>query len=460
MAACVDDGTTELDSGTTPSTGTGQDSADITETGDTTDTTDTQPRPAAQLAGDAPVNLLIISVDTFRRDHVGFHGGRDTTPVIDGLMAQGVVLADHAPCANWTYPSVLCSQTGMNSVDLGVHPSVGKTDGAYTYEFPTVDALLKDAGYATALTSANAFFKPSLGTGKDFDHVTVTAQWEADDALANALVQLEALMATGGPWFQHVHLFDPHTPYTAPAEYTLGETADLAPMAYDFSTQAGVDDMLRTWATLSAEDQAIVSAWIDALYAADVRFADAEIGRFLDALDALGGLDDTLVLFWSDHGEQFYEDGRFGHGVDLHDEEADGWAFLWMKDGGLAPAVFTRPTGQIDLLPTVWDLLGLATPDQFQGHVAGMADADQGRLVAHWAQDGTAAMSWQVGTDKLIYRWDGTLELYDRTADASEDQDIAEQHPDRVSALWDELQPEVAKMVEINPLPTAVPPEL
>ncbi len=409
--------------------------------------------PAVQLAGDRPVNLLVISLDTLRRDFVGYHSGRDITPTLDRLMSEGVVLDDHLLGANWTYPSVLSTQTGRNTVDLALHPAVGETVEPYEYTWPTLDEVLLGQGYQSALTSANPFFQPYLGLGRGWSSVSYQAQWPAADALAQSLTQLSTLQATGDPWYLHVHLADPHTPYTADAQYEVGLDV-LDPIPYDLESQTGAEELHQAWPSASSEEQALYLAWIEGLYSAELRSLDAELALFLVELETVGALEETLVLVWSDHGEQFFENDHFGHGLNVHDEEGNGVAFYWMSDGGLVPGVYGEPTTQIDLAPTTWDLLGLEIPGQFTGRIAGLADPNRGQLLSHWSKIGTPAMAWKRGDHKLIYRWDGTLELYNRAVDPDEETDIAGDHSKLVAAFWSQLSVEVDKMAAINPNPS------
>lgn len=414
--------------------------------------------PVVVLAGERPTNLLVISVDTFRRDYLGAISGLDTTPNLDAMIADGVLLRDHAPCSNWTYNSLLCAQTGRNTVDLGIHVEMGAQITATTSQADTVDYLLKLQGFDAALSSANPYFQPAFGLGRGFDLVAFKGKWQATETFESALVHHGELAVDGNPWYLHVHLADPHAPYTAPVEYER-DTADLAPSPFELTTDDGFRALHRGWGGASQVDQALTLEWIYRLYEAEVRYFDDELGRFLGELAERGALDDTLVVLWSDHGEQFFEDGSIGHGVDLHDEEADGFAVFWMADQGLVPAIHREPTTQIDLAPTVFDVLGLPQSDQFDGEIAGMAPADRGRLVAHWNPH-EPAMAWQVGDHKLIYRWGGGVSLFDRATDRDELTDIAAQRPELTSLLWQGLAPQVDKMLAINPFPDAVDPGL
>ncbi len=459
LAGCSSGGFVDAESDATPRQGDDSGNTEVVSHDTGGDTAMPLPLERAVVArGDAPTNLLVISIDTLRRDYIGALSARDTTPFLDSLIAEGVVLNDHASCANWTLNALLCAQTGRYTVDLGFHAAMGGEYDSSMSVADTVDRMLKQRGYDTALSTANAYFQPSFGLGRGWDSVVAKSQWVAEESFESALAQHVQLASTGAPWYLHVHLLDPHSPYSADPVFERN-TEMLAQNRFDFSSEAGFDELRREWDQLSGEDRSLALAWVDRLYAAELRSMDEAIRVFMEALADRGALEDTLVVIWSDHGEQFYEDDGQGHGLDLHDEETDAFALFWMADRGLEAGMYPGPTTHIDLAPTVFDLLALPQSDQFEGEIAGLASAERGRLVVHWNQR-EPAMAWQVGNDKLIYRWDGSLSLFERTEDRGETVDVAPLRSRRVGVLWSELQPQVEKMLAIHPSPDAVEPEL
>jgi arylsulfatase A-like enzyme len=436
LMGCTDDPTSLADSGATP---------DLTDSGDEIPWEGPFIRPQ----GDIPQNLLVISIDTLRRDRMGALGGTTATPVMDALAAEGVLLADHHSCANWTFPSVLCAQTGRTTLQLEFHPDPGSVEDRYDQTFPTLSTLFRDAGFGTALTTGNSFFRQANGTANGFEEVALFSYESVDATLPSALEQLGAAVSSGKPFYQHVHLMDPHTPYTA-EESWWGVTTGLSPMDYDLSTEIGLDELLSKIGGLSTEERAEVLAWLDVVYEADVRKMDAGIGEFLAQAQDLGALDSTLVMFWSDHGEQFFEDDLFGHGRGLHDEETDSIALFWMANEGLVPGIWTGPTASWDLAPTVMDAMGLSLGEDFMGSVVGTAPRDRRRLGVHWSFE-SSALSTEVEGWKLIYHWDGSYSLYDRNQDRGEELDLAGSETERAQTLWGILKPQVHDLYAIHP---------
>jgi arylsulfatase A-like enzyme len=399
--------------------------------------------------GSAPSNLLVISIDTLRRDRFGFLGDVSVTPNLDALALQGVVLSDHVSCANWTAPSMICGQTGRTSLQVGFHPVPGDLEQVYDQSFPTQEYFFRDAGFQAVLTTANYFFSGENGSALGFQQVVALGYQAAPLTLEAALGQLLGVADGDTPFYQHVHLVDPHTPYTAPQEW-FGDTTGLSVLEHDLSTESGITAALRAYEGMDATERADLAAWFDLAYQADVRLMDDEIGTFLAAAEAAGALDDTLVLFWSDHGEQFWEDDLFGHGRALHDEEADSFALFWMADEGLVPGVWTGPTAGLDLPPTLMTLFELPLSEDYMGHPVGLAPAERRRISVHF-DDMNSQLSLEKEGWKLIYHWDGTLELYNRSSDRGEETDLADQEPEMARDLYNLLRGRILELAALHP---------
>ncbi len=405
--------------------------------------------PLIQLAGDRPRNLLVISIDTLRRDRVGFTGGTDLTPGLDALAAEGFALQDHHACANWTFPSVLCAQTGRTSLQLGFHPEPGDASEPYPGTYPTLDVMLLEAGFHTALVTTNVFLRPLSGTASGFEVFELMGYDAPEDVAAAALSQLSEAVGDDRPFYQHVHFLDPHSPYGAPSEW-WGDTSHLAPLAWDFTTEAGIDEMLKAWAELDGAEQGNVKGWVDVLYDAEIKRMDAAIADLFTEARALGALEDTLVVVWSDHGEQFWEDGRFGHARATHDEELDAIGLFWMEAGGVVAGETHRPTANVDLVPTVLDLLGLPEAEHAKGSIVGTPPFDRRRVGVHFSPTDTQLSMERKGW-KLVVDWDGDAALYDRSTDRGEEVDRLADEPALASELWGYLRPRFEDLQDLHP---------
>ena len=162
-----------------------------------------------------------------------------------------------------------------------------------------------------------------------------------------------------------------------------------------------------------------------------------------EALDAAGRLDDTLVMFWNDHGEQLFEHGARGHAISLFGEETDGFALFWAR--GLSPAVWDEATTNLDLMPTALWLLDIDPPPGLAGDVVGTAPAERPVFGTVAPIGRPPQQSVTVGNRKLIYRWDGLKSLFLRDTDPAEANNVYDDNPAVVQAMWDLLLPEVER---------------
>ncbi len=401
-----------------------------------------------EFAGDVPANVLVISVDTLRRDSVGRYAGTADTPFLDGRLERAVVLDDHASCSNWTAPSFHCLYTGARPLELGFVVESGDPEvPGSPRRLDTLPEAFAKAGSWTSLVSSNPWLEPASGwpLGRGFDAV------RAEPFATGEVVTELALAAAGelvSPWWFQVHYLDPHEPYDAPEPFR-----DPAPdIAYDLSDPEEVRRLEGDWFTLSEIDQEAILAWIVAEYRAELRYLDSELERLWSGLDDRGLLDDTLVLWVSDHGQQHLERGRWAHGHHLHQEETGAIAALWASE--LAPLAWSGRTTHRDLAVTLAVLYGLSLPDA-TGLALGEAPSDRARTMFHYrlqetGADGVARHSVEADGWRLSYTWDGVLRLHDIATDPTESLDVLEDADDAlIDALWDEVEPDFERAREL-----------
>ena len=171
-----------------------------------------------------------------------------------------------------------------------------------------------------------------------------------------------------------------------------------------------------------------------------MRWLDAQLAITWDELEAKGLLDDTLVVVWTDHGEQFYERGHQTHAYQLFAEEVDGYAMFWAAN--LKPGLWTEPTTAIDLAPTILDALSVPIPDLVTGEVAGTADPMRPRYATTTARLGGIS-SVERGGLELMFEWDGGLQAFDRHIDPAQQVDILDLNDPAQAELWELLRERV-----------------
>ena len=294
--------------------------------------------PVHGVRGDRP-DIVLIVVDTLRRDHVGAYGGDVATPSIDGLAAEGLRFTNAWSTSSWTLPSHASLFTGLLPGDHGAVESHPRLDGGHR----TLAESLAGDGYRTVGLSANAWVSAGTGLDRGFqrfaflgdrgiaDQLLLALVFDRPDdlggqAIADAAVaELADAAAAGEPLFLFANLLEAHEP--------LGTLPGFDPAP----GRAWLRDMPRSWCTcadgvvvgdftcrdgLFRASEARVHA-VHERYDAGVTYDDARIGAILGALRASGRLDRTLVIVTSDHGEHLGADGRLGHMVWLDQELVD-----------------------------------------------------------------------------------------------------------------------------------------
>ncbi len=386
---------------------------EVIETGETS----TPSGSVLRLANGVPSNFLIVSVDTLRADFT--YGGIEdhSTPFLQELMADALVLQEHVSCSNWTVVSLYCILTGRSTEQIGIHPFSNEMRRLPEGEV-TMAELFQQSGRDTSLLSANPLFTESLGLTQGFASVQVEVNESATTMTTKGLELVEQHMASnsGAGWFSQIHYYDPHGGYHPPSEF-LGDMSDLPSIPYDITTNDGLRLLREAEKDLTVEERGLIHEHLTRSYGGEVRYLDYELKRLFSGLDSMGALDDTLVLFVSDHGEQLLEHGAVEHLRDLFREELHVPAFFWMKDQGLAPGVWSGVTSHQDLLPSVLSLFDLIDSDiDFDGDVVGYASPERVNIALHGVKMGSAVFG-RLGEHELIYRWDGDLELYNLTSD-------------------------------------------
>ena len=165
-------------------------------------------------------------------------------------------------------------------------------------------------------------------------------------------------------------------------------------------------------------------------------------------LEAQGRLDNTLVVVWSDHGEQFWEHGGFQHNQSLHAEENDAIFFLSGLD--VVAQAWTEPTSTVDILPTVLQHLGQPIPGGLAGCPVKKAEVGRPQFSARQHSD-AVTQAVTVGNQKLIHGWSGSFLRYDIEVDPEESVNLYEEGGAEEAVLWRHLESEVAALGRVLP---------
>jgi len=405
--------------------------------------------PVLEFDGLAPSNVLMISIDTFRRDHMARYGGPGATPFLDELATAGVALDDHTSCSNWTYAATTCTVLGRSNVDNGFMPKFNGADREPLPEnTPTLASWLGESGYYSILESHNQFLSSEWNNDQGYDLSTLHLGSDTSELFDLGLANLDDAIASGADkWFLHLHLMQPHAAYNPAPEY-LTELSALDPIPWDLNFGAGHEAAIAEMYDHGQEMVNLVLAHLGVRYRGELLSMDDQIRAAFDDLDRRGLLDDTLVVFWTDHGEAFDEHGHMAHAWTLHRPENDSVLFFWAQN--IEPDVWAGPTASTDMAPTILDVLGIDPAPEITGVPVGQASEHRARFAFSIARDG-ATQSIRKGNWKLIFNWRGEVETYDLDADPDEQNNLAEVGHAETQSLWDELQPVANAAVPLAP---------
>ena len=296
--------------------------------------------------------VILISIDTLRRDHVGAYGySKPTTPTLDALAKSGVLAEDAVSVSSWTLPSHLSMLT---STLPGTH---GGTDlkQAFNRSVPSVAEILKARGFATHAVTSHLYVSSTYGLDAGFDSMN----FRQDRAAANVADHAASLIDRFGdrPFFLFLHFYDPHWHYAPPPEVLK---------LFETSYAGSMGGNLKDFQNLRPEQVKPEDlAHLLALYDGEIRYTDNEVGRILGHLRARGAADNTLLVVTSDHGEEFLDHGSWEHQKTLY-EEVVRVPFI-VAGGGVAPRRESKPVNLLDVAPTILDFLSLPPGSAMKG---------------------------------------------------------------------------------------------
>ncbi len=380
-----------------------------------------------------PPNVLLITIDTLRADHLGTYGyPRKTSPAIDSLAKRGVQF-ERTMC-NWpkTTPSVVSFLTGTYGTTNGVR---GGCQQPMPTDLLSIAEVFEQAGYATAAVSNNPNLSINYQFNQGFEEFFEI--WEEDPSNCETVTSkaLEWIEATSTkPFFLWVHYLTPHTLYTPKTPYDeefvddgLHEEPDRILPIFNGTYFGGLNRKL-TYLAPHTNLHHYISQ-----YDGEIAWVDEEVGRLLKNLDFLGLSSDTLVVLTSDHGEELGEHAYyFEHGTQVYQTTMHVPLILSFPDRIPAGKTISHYTTLLDLFPTLLDYAGIDIPESAEGEsLSGLIEGAHTKTVPVFAEGGyrnreTGRYSTVVWNDnwKLIHVSDGTYRLFNLERDPDEQTDI------------------------------------
>ncbi len=319
-------------------------------------------------------NLLFVSIDTLRKDHLGCYGyRRPTSPFLDRVARGGARFQSVTAVAPYTLPTHATMFTGLMPPR---HGAVHTSDRLVAQRVRYLPHVLRERGYHTAAYTGGAFVSDSFGFDAGFDRFTITdpitveddqlAKLEPEKREARERQNLEAAAkwvdSRGGePWFLFLHTYTVH-------EYCAPE-GDLA--RFDTKPVTTPGRVFPQWLTSDAWKKEPGSAGdldhVRDRYDATIAYCDRMLEQLFLRLEKSGQLKNTVVVIVGDHGEEFMEHGSMRHSVTLYEEMLQ---VPWILAAPSIPpgTIVNEPVSQADIMPTLLDLLDVPVPGDLDGH--------------------------------------------------------------------------------------------
>jgi len=305
-------------------------------------------------------NIILISLDTLRADHLSCYGyERETSPHIDEFAAANRVFKNAYSPAPWTLPA-------HGSVFTGLYPSfhdayippdyTGIVDALNPSNY-TLAEMLKDAGYDTAGFASCVFVGEEYGFGQGFDIYDESWKYSASEITQKGIDWLEGRGEK--PFFLFLHFMDIHN-YESPPPFDhmyVNSEYDGKLKDAHFSSLSRNE-----YYRLSEEDLSYARAKYDGA----IRYVDAKLAELFNALKKQEKFDSTFIIVFSDHGEEFWEHGGTGHSYTLYNELLKVALIIKLPGKWQSSAGNNRINDNvalIDIVPTLLDYLGLKLKD-------------------------------------------------------------------------------------------------
>jgi len=312
-------------------------------------------------AGSDRLNLLVISIDTLRADHVSCYGyERRTTPNIDRLASQGHRFSNAYTSIPTTLPAHISLFTSLYPTQLSVRRNGEKVPAGTT----TLAEILAGSGYHTGAVVSAAVLNARYGLAHGFETYEDTGTRKEERAARTLNKAVQWLRSRDKkPFFLFVHFFDPHGPYIPQTHFgTLFQSQKKRILP-----QRLIPGYQRVAGSLNYYD------YLDR-YDGEIAYSDWAVGKLIEELRLQGLDDNTLVVCVSDHGESLdelmdrygyiFEHGEFLYAHQLHIPAIIRPPAQVLRQTGV---VHDQPVSIIDIMPTVLDLLDIKPPDQMEG---------------------------------------------------------------------------------------------
>jgi hypothetical protein len=281
-------------------------------------------------------------------------------------------------------------------------------------EETTLAELFREAGWRTGSITNNRYVSAELGFFQGYEYQLESPKAPADEVTDSSLAYIDAHKDEN--FFLYIHYFDPHVPYSPPEPYLSQFRRGSGRFISEFSDPNGI----RSGELVLTDEE---KEQLHGLYEGEIAFSDAEVGRLIDRMKALGLWDSTTMVVFADHGEEFWEHGGYEHGHCVYQQVIH--VPLLARVPGQEPSVREDLVGLVDVAPTLIASAGLRRPDGLVGRDLFAGPGNEGgsrRFISEACIHATESKALIEGAWKLILHFDGKTgpELYNLADDPGE----------------------------------------
>jgi len=301
------------------------------------------------------LNVILISLDNLRSDHVTSYGyERDITPTLDSLASEGIRFSIFQAQAPRTLPSHASVFTGLS---VASHCTGKFEDCAFDPDLPSIQSTLKTRGYTTAGFGNVIYFTDSYRFDAHLDYLqcNIKGYYTGAQTFSDARSWIEEQREDGRSFFVFIHILEIHMPFDPPEPFDrmFTENGSEGIIQWEVDSQGNL---------LNPQD----CTHLLNLYDGEIAYTDSILGEFLSYLRTSGLADSSLVIVFSDHGEEFLEHGGWFHGHSLY-QELLGVPLIISGPGIEKDLVDSLPSAHFDIFPTILDYLDIPIPEDVEG---------------------------------------------------------------------------------------------
>jgi arylsulfatase A-like enzyme len=387
-------------------------------------------------------NVIMISVDTLRADRLGCYGNKEgITGMMDFWAERGVRFSNAWAPSPWTLPSHASAFTGLYPTEhraIDDKINIDKDAVMLTERF-------KEAGFNTAAFVSHYYLGEMYGFGRGFKDFYIKPDAKADEMVTKATRWIKS--NKDDTFFLFMHLFDPHTPYQPPVD--IAKKHFPADVKVNVSgTTKDVMEVVHGWPSDDAKQKLRA---LSALYSGEIDFVDQQLEVLFKFLQENKLDENTLIVLFADHGEEFMEHGLMEHGFTLYQEQLAVPMIFFYPAGLPQGKVIDEPVSLIDLPNTLLSFLGLPLIENISGRDTMPLIRDEKTtldrpLLAETTRQGPDRVTIIRDFQKFVYSPEFMLNgrsfderLFDLAKDPEESTDLIDSAGDRAEKLRNEL---------------------